>query len=306
MPKYPTPFNHMFNPGHRGCAGCGEMIAIRHVVDNLGPNAILTNATGCSEVVSSQYPNSSWKHPWMHSLFENASATATGIQAALKSKGKSSASSDPSEKIHVVAMGGDGATFDIGTGLISGMMSRKDNILYVCWDNEAYENTGYQASGATPHGASATTSPAGKASFGNPLKKKDMVAFALAHKAVYVATSTAGYPLDIARKVKKALTFDGPKYIQILCPCVPGWGIDPSISIQLGKLGHKTGLYPVVEYENGKLTNVMKIPGEPVKVDEYLKPQKRFKHLFKREGGEAEIAEIQAIADENLKKYNLA
>ena len=287
------------------------MIAIRHVVDSLGPNAILTNATGCSEVVSSQYPNSSWKHPWMHSLFENASATATGIQAALKAKGHPSSDppeaggSGPSEKIHVVAMGGDGATFDIGTGLISGMMARGDNILYVCWDNEAYENTGYQASGATPPNASASTSPAGKVSLGNPLDKKDMIAFALAHKAVYIATSTAGYPLDIARKVKKALTFTGPKYIQILCPCVPGWGIDPSISVQLGKLGHKTGLYPVVEYENGKLTNVMKIPGKPVKVEEYLKPQKRFKHLFKRPEGKKEIAEIQAMADENLEKYKL-
>ena len=296
--SYKSPLEHQLNPGHSACAGCGETIPMRHVANSLGKNVILFNATGCSEVTTSKYPASSWKMPWFHGVFENAAGLASGSLAALKHKGLD-------KKINVVAQGGDGATFDIGIGLISGMFERGENILYVCYDNEAYMNTGYQASGATPHNASASTSPAGKKSFGNNLRKKDMVAFALAHRLNYVATSTAAFPLDIQAKVKKALTFKGPKYIQILCPCIPGWGIEPNITVKLGRLAQKAGIYPVIEYENGELKKVMKIPGKPVKVEEYLEPQKRFKHLFKPNKQIAAIKEIQAIARENIEKFKL-
>lgn len=271
---------------------------MRHVANALGKNVIVYNATGCSEVTTSKYPSSSWKMPWYHGVFEHAAALASGSVAALKSK-------KLDKKIRVVAQGGDGATFDIGIGLISGMFERGEDILYVCYDNEAYMNTGYQASGSTPHAAHATTSPAGKASFGNELYKKDMLAFALAHRVGYVASSTAAFPLDVEAKIKKAMSLKGPKYIQIMCSCVPGWGIEPNISVKLARLAQRTGLYPVVEFEDGELTNVMKIPGKPVKVEEYLQPQKRYSHLFKPRKQIAEIKEIQAIASENIKKYGL-
>jgi len=296
--SYKSPLEHQLNPGHSACAGCGEAIPMRHVANALGKNVILFNATGCSEVTTSKYPTSSWKMPWFHGVFENAAGLASGSLAALKHKRLN-------KKYKVVAQGGDGATFDIGIGLISGMFERGEDILYVCYDNEAYMNTGYQASGATPHNASASTSPAGKKSFGNDLRKKDMIAFALAHRLSYVATSTTALPLDIEKKVKKALTFKGPKYIQILCSCVPGWGVEPNITVELARLAQKTGLYPVVEYENGELINAMKISGKPVKVEEYLKPQKRFRHLFKPKKQVAEIKEIQVIAKENIERFGL-
>jgi len=291
----------LLSPGHRACAGCGQMIAAKTVADALGPDTIITNATGCLEVVTTPYPESAWGMPWIHSLFENASAIASGIKAALDKK--------KNKTTKVVAQGGDGATFDIGFGLISGMWERRENILYVCYDNEAYANTGMQASGATPWAANTTTSPAGKGktidAIGSHLPKKDMIAIALAHELPYVAQATAGYPDDIARKIKKALKVDGPSYIQILVPCVPGWKIEPNKTIKVGKLAAQTGLYPLLEYENGQLTNILKIPKPQPKVDEYLKMQGRFKHLFKDKRGQEQINYIQNLADQNIKKFSL-
>ncbi len=284
--------------GHRGCAGCGQLLAARHVANACGANTIITNATGCLEVTTSPYPESAWQAPWLHSVFENAAGTASGVLAALKRKGLA-------DKVNVLAQGGDGGSFDIGFGLISGMWTRGENILYVCYDNEAYMNTGVQASGATSHGAHTTTSPAGKEILGNMNYKKDMLAIALAHKCVYVASATAGDVIDIQNKVKKALSIKGPKYIQILVPCTPGWGIDTAITVELSRLAQKTGHYPVVEYVNGELANVKKVPASPPKIEEYLKPQKRFKHLFKDAAGKAIIAELQRLADENIKRYGL-
>ncbi|MDP3043266.1 MAG: thiamine pyrophosphate-dependent enzyme [bacterium] len=288
----------LLSPGHRACAGCGQLIAARTVAQALGPNAIIANATGCLEVTTTPYPESAWGMPWIHSLFENASAVASGILAALKKQGKD-------KQIKVVAQGGDGGTFDIGFGLISGMWERGENILYVCYDNEAYMNTGIQASGATPWAAHTTTTPAGSHSIGSQQRKKDMIAIALAHNLPYVAQTTAGFLADITAKVKKAAAIEGPAYIQILSPCVPGWGVDPAQTIKLGKLAAQTGLYPLLEYTNGQLTNVMKVPSPQPKVDEYLKSQIRFKHLFKSEEGKKELEYIQSLADENVKKYGL-
>ncbi len=333
----------LLSPGHTACAGCGQMIAARTVAQALGPNTIIANATGCLEVTTTAYPMSSWGMPWIHSLFENASAIASGIRAAedYKSKIKNQKS-----KINIVAQGGDGGTFDIGFGLISGMWERGEDILYICYDTEAYSNTGIQASSATPWAASTTTTPSGKcmsqpmASVGGPRhaashppktagmsqvgdqrpaapggcpidaigshqRKKDIIAIALAHGLPYVAQSTASFPDDIAAKVKKALTFKGPKYIQIMTPCVPGWKIDSAQTVQVGKLAAQTGLYPLLEYENGQLANVLKVPKPRPKVDKYLELQGRFAHLFKSKSGEKEIKHIQGLADGNVEKYGL-
>lgn len=296
----PTKSKSLLAPGHRACAGCGQIIAATTVANALGPNTIIANATGCLEVTTTPYPQSSWGVPWIHSLFENASSVASGIAAALKKTGQD-------KSVKVVAQGGDGGTFDIGMGQISGMWERGENILYICYDTEAYSNTGFQASGATPWAANATTTPPGKAadSFGSQQRKKDMIAIALAHGVKYVAQTTAGFPLDIEAKVKKAISVNGPAYIQILTTCVPGWGIKPNETIKVAKLAAQTGLYPVIEYENGQLTKVMKTPANRPTVEEYLKLQVRFKHLFKTESGKKQIAYIQSLADENIKKYGL-
>lgn len=297
MIKYQNPLNHLLAPGHRGCSGCGELLAARHVVDALGKNTIVVCATGCLEVTTTPTPESSWKVPFIHSLFENAPSVASGVLSALRAK-KNSAT-------NVVVFGGDGSTFDIGFGALSGLWTRRENILYVCFDNEAYMNTGNQYSGATPYGAATTTSPPDTIVLGNEFTKKDIPAIAVAHGVPYVATSTIGFPEDIAAKVKKALTFSGPKYLQILVGCVPGWGYESELTVSLCRLAQKSGHYPIFEMENGKATKFMKVPQNPPKVEEYLKPQKRFAHLFKTDEGKKIIAKLQKMAEENIKKYKL-
>jgi len=296
----------LFASGHRGCAGCGQMIAAKNVLEALGPNVIIANATGCLEVTTTPYPQSAWGVPWIHSLFENASAVASGILAALKQKGNPTSGG---KKIKVVAQGGDGGTFDIGFGLISGMWERGENILYVCYDNEAYANTGMQASGATPWASSTSTTPSGSGptidAIGSHQRKKDMIAIALAHGLPYVAQTTTGYIHDIQTKVKKAVEIDGPAYIQILVPCIPGWKIRPDQAIEMGKLAAQTGLYPLVEYINGELVSKMKLPEKPPTVEQYLKGQGRFSHLFKSPKGKEQINYIQKIAENNIQKYGL-
>lgn len=288
--------------GHRACAGCGLMVGAMAATRGMGPDVIIANATGCSEVTTTPYPESSWKVPWIHSLFENASAVASGIKAALIAKEKNG--DENAKKIKVIAQGGDGATFDIGIGLISGMWERGDDILYICYDTEIYSNTGYQASGATPLGASTSTAPAGKKSVGSMQKKKDMLGIALAHGLKYVAQSTAGFPEDITAKVEKALEVAGPSYIQIACPCIPGWGLKPSDAMKAGKLSVQTGLYPLLEFVDGKLVSASKMK-EFKPVEEYLKIQARFKHLFTSQDGENEIRYIQDVANSNIDRFGL-
>lgn len=297
MSKFKNPFEHLINPGHTACPGCGQLIAAHQVMDVLGPNTIVANATGCLEVTTSKYPTSSWKVPWIHANFENAAAVGTGIEAAIRQKGD--------KKTQVVVFGGDGGTFDIGMGLISGMWERYDNLLYVCFDTEVYSNTGYQASGATPHTAWTRTSWPGKKSMGNKYFKKNMIEIALAHRLPYVASSTSGYYMDIREKVKKALTMQGPKFIHILTPCIPGWGVEDDMAIDLGKLAQKTGFFPVLEFVNGELKNAMKVPQKKVPVSEYLKHHVRFKHLFKDKRGKEELNSLQEVCDCNIEKYGL-
>ena len=281
------------SPGHNACAGCGQLVAVQAVMRGLNENTIIANATGCLEVTTTAYPQSAWGLPWIHSLFENASAVASGVLAALKQKKDS--------QTKVVVQAGDGGTYDIGLGLISGMWERGENILYICYDTEAYSNTGIQASGATPYGADTTTSPSGITSIGSSQRKKDMMGIAISHGVKYVAQSTAGFPDDITNKVKKALATEGPSYIQILSPCIPGWKIGNDESVKMGKLAVQTGLYPLLEYTDGKLSASSITSNFQAKpVEEYLKNQGRFKHLK-----ETEIKNIQELANKNVEKYQI-
>jgi pyruvate ferredoxin oxidoreductase beta subunit len=226
-------------------------------------------------------------------LFENAAAVASGVESALKYLGTK-------DKINVIAQAGDGGTGDIGLQALSGMLERGHDILYVCYDNEAYMNTGLQRSGLTPFDTNTTTSPVGSQSRGNIRPKKPLPEIAVAHGIPYVATASSGFPQDIQRKVKKALSIKGPKYIQIHAPCPLGWRYESNELVQISKLAIDTGLYPLVEFENGVVTGRKQIVPKPV--EEYLKAQGRFKHLL---NNPEEIKKIQEIADNNIKKYGL-
>jgi pyruvate ferredoxin oxidoreductase beta subunit len=283
----------LFSPGHTACAGCGQSLAARLVLEASGPNTIIANNTGCLEVFSTKYPESAWGVPWIHSLFENASAVASGIEAALIYLGKK-------DNTNVIAQGGDGSTADIGLQALSGMLERGHDILYVCYDNEAYMNTGIQRSGLTPFNANTTTTPPGEKSLGNLRFKKPMPEIALVHGIPYVATASAAFPQDLQKKVKKAVSIKGPKYIQVHAPCPLGWRHGSELALQVGRLAVETGLCPLIEYENGQLTGVRKIKPKPV--EEYLKTQGRFKHILNNPEA---LKMVQGIADSNIQKYSL-
>ena len=283
--------------GHRGCAGCCDALAAKFMLMGAGPDCIVVNPTGCLEVMTTPFPESSWQVPWIHSLFENGGAVASGIEAALKALGKKG-------NTKVIGIGGDGSTMDIGIRSLSGAFERGHDITYVCVDNEAYMNTGIQRSSGTPYDASTTTSPAGKVSFGNPRPKKNMPAIMAAHGSPYVATTSIGFPRDMIRKVKKATETEGPTYIHAHAPCPTGWGFDGSKTIEMAKLAVETCLWPLYEMENGEITQVRKVKN-PKPVEEYLRAQKRFKHLFAMDGGDEEIAKIQDIANWNIEYYGL-
>ncbi len=282
-------------PGHRACAGCAMPTTIRLVLDAAGPNTIVVSPTGCLEVTTTPFPESAWCVPWLHSLFDNVSAVASGVEVMLKRRGKDT---------NVIIIGGDGSTFDIGMGSNSGMFERGHKVLYVCYDNEAYMNTGVQRSGSTPFCAQTTTTPPGSLSQGNPRPKKDMPAIALAHKVPYVATASVAYPVDLRRKVKKALQVNGPSYIQVNAPCITGWTFEAGTMIELARLAVESGLWPLLEYEKGELTGVKKVR-RPKLVQEYLKLQGRYKHLFKKAECADNLGQIQAMADANIAKYQL-
>jgi pyruvate ferredoxin oxidoreductase beta subunit len=279
-----------FVSGHRACIGCGEALGVRLVCKAAGRNTIIVNATGCMEVISSPLPYTSWGVPWIHTLFENAGAVASGVEAglkALKRKGKWS-SSYPS----VVAIGGDGATSDIGLQALSGALERGHNLLYVCFDNEAYMNTGIQRSSATPFGASTTTAPAGKMSIGQSTWKKNLPAIAIAHNIPYVATACPSYPIDLINKVQKAIATNGPAFIDCLSVCPTGWRTPTEQTIKMGRLAVETGVFPLYEVENGKYRLSVDVASRRPVVD-YLKVQGRFRHL-----SDDRIAEIQERIDE--------
>ncbi len=233
-------------PGHRACAGCGPAIAIRQLLEAAGRNTIIVEATGCMEVTTTPYPQTAWKVPWLHVAFENAAAAASGVEAAYKamiSKGLI-----PKDKMpNIIALGGDGGTFDIGIQALSGMLERGHKVLYVCYDNEAYMNTGIQRSSATPFGAATTTSPAGKVIPGKMTRKKPIAMIAAAHDIPYVATASIAYPADFKNKVKKALSVDGPSFIHVFAPCPTGWRFGTEQTVELARLAVETGVFVLYE-----------------------------------------------------------
>jgi pyruvate ferredoxin oxidoreductase beta subunit len=283
-------------PGYTSCMGCGEALAMRLVAQTLGPKTVITNATGCSEIFTSRFPTPSWNVPWIHSLFENSAAVASGVYYALKHKGKLA------DGTQVVASGGDGATADIGLQCLSGAFERGDDILYLCWDNEAYMNTGVQRSGLTPFDASTTTSPSGKASWGNDRPKKDIPAIMAAHNIAYVGVGSCGFYRELAPMVKRAMQHKGPKYLQIHAVCPLGWRTDPAKTIDMAKMAFESGCYPLYEIIKGE-TKARRAPKEWKPVVEYLKPQGRFRHLFRSADGEAQITRIQAMAAHNIRRF---
>jgi pyruvate ferredoxin oxidoreductase beta subunit len=282
--------------GHRACLGCGEALAARLVLEAAGPEVVVANATGCLEVFTTPWPQSAWRVPWIHSLFENAAAVASGIEAARKAQGK------PGK---VLAFGGDGATFDIGFQALSGMLERGHDVLYVCYDNEAYMNTGIQRSSSTPHAAATTTSPAGKARMGKRHLKKDILSIIAAHHIPYAATASVAYVSDLRKKVRRALDIHGSSFLLIHSPCPLGWGHDGALSIEVARLGVQCGLIPLVEFERGALTGTLPLR-TTVPVTEYLKRQRRFAHLFADDPrAREELVHVQALADYNIERYGL-
>jgi pyruvate ferredoxin oxidoreductase beta subunit len=223
-----------FTAGHRACVGCGEALAVKLVCKSLGENVIIANATGCMEVVSSQFPYTAWSVPWIHTLFENTAAVAGGIESAIKAMNRKGRGPTPAP--HVIAMAGDGGTADIGFQALSGALERGHDFVYFCFDNEAYMNTGIQRSSATPFGAATTTSPPGAKSIGQFSWKKNMPAIAAAHNIPYVATACPSYPFDLMDKVKKAVDAKGPAYVHVLSVCPTGWRCPTDIAVSIGKL----------------------------------------------------------------------
>lgn len=281
------PEEEYFASGHRACAGCGAAIAMRHVTKAAGKDTIIVQATGCMEVVSTPYPETAWRLPYIHGAFENSAAIASGIERALKALGK---------KYNILVLGGDGATFDIGFGAFSGAIERGHNFLYVCNDNDAYMNTGIQRSGATPKYAHTTTSPAGKVIHGKMEWKKPLPFIIAAHRAPYVATASIHDLPDLYSKVRKGLKIEGPCYVQVCSPCVPGWGYDSAKTVEIARLAVETGVYPLYEIENGILRITHKLK-ERKPIEAYLKMQARFKHL-----SEEQIKEVQAFIDAEWKR----
>ena len=287
--------------GHRACQGCGEALGARYVLDAAmratNGSMVAANATGCLEVFSTPYPESSWQLPWIHSLFGNAPAVASGIAAALRAKGR--------EDIRVVGQAGDGGTVDIGFACLSGMFERGDDVLFVCYDNEAYMNTGVQRSGATPPAArTANTKPVGDQP-GNVFGQgKNVPLIAMAHEIPYVATGTVAEPRDLEEKVVKAMEIRGPRYIHVFVPCPLGWGSASQDTIRIARLVKETGLFPVFEAEHGEVTSVSKIRRR-VPVTEYLRLQRRYAHLFGDPGHPEIVERLQAIADRNVRRFGL-
>ena len=288
--------------GHRACQGCGEALGARYALDAAmraaGGKLVAVNATGCLEVFTTPYPETSWQVPWIHSLFGNAPAVAAGVAAGLRARGRN--------QVKVVAQGGDGGTLDIGFGCLSGMFERNDDVLYVCYDNEAYMNTGVQRSSATPPMARTATTPAVGDAPGNIFGTgKNMPRIAMAHNIPYVATASVADLHDLEAKVTKAMGIRGARYIHIMVPCPLGWGSASQDTIKVARMAVESGLFPLFEAEHGAVVSVNKIRRQ-VPVEDYLRLQRRFAHLFKK-GAEdrAHIAALQRMADTNIAKYGL-
>ncbi|WP_309492621.1 thiamine pyrophosphate-dependent enzyme [Candidatus Hecatella orcuttiae] len=283
-------------PGHRLCAGCGASMAARMALKAARGPTIVTESTGCLEVATTIYPYTSWRIPWLHTAFENTAAVASGIEAALKvleKKGKA-------KKADIIAFSGDGGTFDIGLQALSGALERGHDFVYICYDNEAYMNTGIQRSGATPKAAWTTTTPVGSVIPGKLQLKKDLIGICVAHGIEYAATASVAYWNDYMTKVRKALEVEGPAVIHVFAPCPRGWRSDMAQSVTVARLAVQSRYFPIYEVEKGKYKLNLPVP-KPIPVSEYLKAQGRFRHLFKPENKPL-LEEIQRIVDENWQR----
>jgi pyruvate ferredoxin oxidoreductase beta subunit len=288
--------------GHRACPGCGEALGARFVLDAAmratGGKLVVVNATGCLEVFTTPSPESAWQVAWLHSLFGNAPAVAAGVAAAMRVKGKSD--------VRVLAQGGDGGTTDIGFACLSGMFERNDDVLYVCYDNEAYMNTGVQRSSATPAAARTSTTPAIGDEPGNDFGTgKNVPLIAAAHAIPYVATASVADLHDLEAKVTRAMALRGARYLHVHVPCPLGWGTESDRTIRVARLAVESGLFPLFEAEHGDVVRSTPIRRR-VKVDDYLHEQRRFAHLFDGTPRAADqLARVQAIADRNVARFRL-
>ena len=287
----------VFESGHRMCAGCGAPPVARMIMRALheGDHAVVSNATGCMEVSTCIYPYTSWSSSYIHTAFENAAATCSGVEAAyntMKRKGKI----PENEHFKFISFGGDGGTYDIGLQSLSGAMERGHDMTYVCYDNGAYMNTGIQRSSATPHFADTTTSPAGEVIPGKMQVRKDLTEIMEAHHLPYVAQTAAFMNFkDLYEKAEKAIYTEGPTFLNVLAPCPRGWGYPTDMLMPINKLAVDTCYWPLYEIENGKYKITYK-PAKKLPIEEFLRPQRRFKHMFKP-GNEWMIEEFQKEVD---------
>ncbi|MEM2737847.1 MAG: thiamine pyrophosphate-dependent enzyme [Candidatus Bathyarchaeia archaeon] len=291
----------LFMSGHRACAGCAPAIVMRLIMKAVRGPTIVTTATGCMEIVSTLYPYTSWAVPWLHTAFENAAANASGIESAIKvlrKKGRIKG-----EHVDVIAIAGDGGTYDIGFQALSGAVERGHDFLFVLYDNEAYMNTGIQRSGGTPLGAATTTSPAGQVIPGKLEPKKPIADIMAAHEIPYVATASPYYWRDLITKARKGLEVEGPAFLHVFAPCPRGWRSDSAKSVELSRLAVETCIFPLWEcirgeYQLSAPSKVIAIePQRKKPVKEYLAMQGRFRHLFTSKY-ENLIDEIQRITDQ--------
>jgi len=277
-----TKIEERITGGHRMCAGCGAPIVVRQILLAIEEPVVVANATGCLEVATTIYPYTAWKTPWIHSAFENAAASISGVEAmyqSLRKQGKIPAE----KKIKFIAFGGDGGTYDIGLQSLSGALERGHDFMYFCYDNGAYMNTGIQRSSSTPFGADTTTSPAGKAIPGKTQNRKDLTRIAVAHNIPYVAQASPHLWKDLMGKVQKAMAIEGAKFMNIIAPCNRGWRCQTNDAITLSKLAVNVCFWPLFEVEYG-VTTINYKPGKNRRpLVEWLKPQGRFKHMFKPE-----------------------
>ncbi len=285
--------------GHRLCAGCGAGTAIRQILMATDKPLVISNATGCLQVTTSLYPYSNWKQSWIHSAFENASATISGVEAAYKALRRFGELED---EFRFVCFGGDGGTFDIGLQSLSGALERGHRYVYVCYDNEAYMNTGIQRSSATPYGAWTTTSPVGKVIPGKTVQRKNLTDICAAHHIPYVAQASPSNWRDLINKAEKAFNAEGPAFLNVIAPCIAGWRYDTEQTINMARLAVETLYWPLYEIENGKY-KINYVPKEKKPLTDFLKPQGRFRHVFDPANKHI-LEEMQAQVDREWERLN--
>jgi len=293
------PTEEPLSPGHRLCPGCGASIVVREVLLAAPKDTIIAEATGCLEVSTALYPYSAWNRPWIHSAFENAAAVASGIDAGFKALARRG----EAKEHPIIVFGGDGGTYDIGLQALSGAIERGHRFLYVCYDNEAYMNTGIQRSGGTPLGAWTTTTQVGSARAGKQETKKDLVSIVVAHHVPYAATASISHWRDLMTKVRKALSKDGPTFLHVIAPCTRGWRFDSEKTIRMARLAVETRLFPLYEVEGGIYKITFPV-SSPKPVEEYLKLQGRFAHLFQPQNAN-ELEAVKKGVAENYRRLEI-